>query len=458
MRWLKFNGIEILEETTCPGSGQFVPIVAVLGDELEINGKLHLEGMVRHTKDAVRMQNFFASAQVQAIGIAKSGSWVAAEGQLEGREAEWKRPDPQVLQYKPTALNGTPLPPPQMVTAEPPIQAITEARAQFNDDLKAITGIYDAQLGARSNEQSGKAIAARKQQGEIGNYHFVDNLTRAIRYTGRVILDWIPDVYDTPRVLRIIGEDGEQKTVQVNQEFNQGGVSKIYDLTTGKYDVTVSAGPSYQTKRQEAADSMVQMTQAYPQLMQVAGDLLTKNLDWPGAKELSERLKAFIQRTMPGVIEDKNADPKAIIGQLQGQLQQMKQQHDAIDAFAKQLQQERDSKLIENQARFQTEQLKAQTQIAIEQLRLENQRAIAEITAKVQDARERMKLAMDLDSKERVEQHSAAHEFGLQKDQQQHEKEMAQIGHAQALEQQQQAGDQAMAQQAMQQQGQAEKA
>jgi hypothetical protein len=192
---------------------------------------------------------------------------------------------------------------------------LLQAKAGAAEDIKSATGQYNASLGMTSNERSGKAILARQREGDIGTYHYVDNLARAIRHIGRQLVDLIPKIYDTERIARIIGEDGEPDTVKMNpgqQEpvkriVNQEGVliEKIYNPGVGKYDVRVITGPGYATKRQEALESMAQLLQGNPQLWQVAGDLFVKNMDWPGAQDLAKRFKKTID---PKVLADED-DP-----------------------------------------------------------------------------------------------------------------------------------------------------
>lgn len=353
VRWCKIIGTEILEDTLWPG--RWIPIFPVLGDELEVDGQVILEGVIRHAKDQQRMLNVFVSTETEAIGLTPKAPWIVAEGQLENREKEWKASNSETqafLTYKPTSLNGQPVPPPQRNFAEANTQAITNARLLVQDDMKALVGIFDSALGQHSNETSGIAIRARQNQSGTANYHLVDNLTRTIRHLGRVLVDLIPKVYDAPRVARIIGEDGTEKTVWLNQKFKDPntGEELLYDLSIGKYDVRVTAGPSYATKRQEAAASMMQLAQADPTLNQKAGDLIVKNMDWPGAQEIADRLKKFL----PPQAQDEDKGGGQIPPQVQAQMQQIKgamdQQSQLIDQLTKALedaQEKLDSKALE---------------------------------------------------------------------------------------------------------------
>lgn len=295
------NAVEIIEKSEWPG--KYIPIIPVIGEENDINGKRTLSGMVRDAKDPQRMYNFWASAKTEMIALAPKAPFVMVEGQDEGYETEWQlanRKSYSVLHYRNVSLNGTPAPPPQRNQAEPPVQAITMSMREAAEDLKAVTGIYDASLGARSNETSGVAIKHRQAEGDTANYHFPDNLNRAIKHVGRILVDIIPKIYDAPRVIRIIGEDGTRREVAINQIFQEDGQDKIYDMTAGKYDVVIEAGPSFATKRQEAVEGIMGVVQAYPEIMQIAGDILLKNMDWPEAQKISERMKMAIPPAIRG--------------------------------------------------------------------------------------------------------------------------------------------------------------
>ena len=150
-------------------------------------------------------------------------------------------------------------------------------------------GLHDASLGARSNETSGRAILARQREGDVSTFHYIDNLSRAIRHAGRILIDLIPKVYSAQRMVRILGPDGAPALVEVN---GQGAVpgGRIFDLAAGRYDLTVRAGPSFASRREEAASQMIELIRAYPPAAPLIGDLLARNLDWPGADEVARRL------------------------------------------------------------------------------------------------------------------------------------------------------------------------
>ena len=316
VKWCKTNGYEILEESEWAGS--FIPVVRVVGNEFEVDGQLYVSGLVRNAKDAQRMYNYWCSQEAEMLALAPKAPFIGYGGQFEGYEQQWKTANTQnwpYLEVNPDVTDGqgAVLPLPQR--AQPPIASsgLLQAKAGASEDIKSTTGQYNASLGMTSNERSGKAILARQRESDVGTYHYADNLARAVRHIGRQLVDLIPKIYDTARVARILGEDGEPSTVKMNPDQEEpvkkimgpGGVvvDKIYNPRVGKYDVRVITGPGYATKRQEALESMAQLLQGNPQLWQVAGDLFVKNMDWPGAQDLAKRLQKMLD---PKVMADED--------------------------------------------------------------------------------------------------------------------------------------------------------
>jgi len=352
VKWCKMNGIEVLDETDW--LGKWIPVVPVLGDELDVNGKRILEGIVRHAKDPARMYNYWVSAETEMIALAPKAPFIGVAGQFEGYEEKWtsaNRKNLAYLEYNPKTVAGNLAPPPQRNQYESPIQAINHARMASRDDLKATTGIYASGLGEQGNEQTGRAILARQHQGQISNFHYIDNMTRAIRHAGRILVDLIPKIYDTERIVRIVAPDGGQKMVKVNGPTGEidpkTKVERIYALGVGKYDVVVEAGPSYHTKREEALASMLQLSQNYPKLMEVAGDIVVGNMDWEGALEISERLKKTLP---PGYAADEQGNeemPPEALKKIQDMQQMIEAQTKALNHAQdenKQKEEERESK------------------------------------------------------------------------------------------------------------------
>ena len=293
------TGAEVLE--TVDWAGKFIPIVPVYGEELHVDGRRRLRGLVRDAKDPQRMFNYWRTTTTELVALAPKTPFIGRKGAFETDSAKWATANTQTHPY--IEYDG-PEPPQRQPFAGPPAGAMQEALSA-SDDMKAIMGLHDASLGAASNETSGRAIMMRQREGDVSTFHYIDNLSRALRHAGRILIDLIPKVYATPRVIRVLGADGTAQAVAVNQPASQGGqlakVEKIYDLTVGKYDLTVESGPSFTTRREEAANQMIELIRAYPQAAPLIGDLLAKNLDWPGADEIAQRLAGMLPAQAKGV-------------------------------------------------------------------------------------------------------------------------------------------------------------
>lgn len=302
-------------------AGKYIPIVPVTGVEEYIGGAHRYLSLIRYAKDPQRMYNYWQSTITEKIALAPKSPWLITADQLKGLEPFWNNANTSNLPYLP--YNSDPMAGGAPQRTQP--AAINSAEigqsAQSIDDLKATTGIYDASLGARGNETSGVAIRQREIQGDTSVFAWIDNLGRSIEYTGRILIDLIPHIYDTTRMVEILGEDDvTTKLVQLNQpqaNVLTGETNYTNDLSVGKYDVAVSIGPSFNTKRQEASESMLSFMQAYPPAAPYMGDLIAKNMDWPGADAIAARLKKLLP---PGVIDEE------LTPEEQQQMQQAAQQ------------------------------------------------------------------------------------------------------------------------------------
>jgi hypothetical protein len=347
VKYCKINGYEILEQNDW--AGKWIPVIRVVGNEFEVDGRLYVSGLVRNAKDAQRMYNYWVSQEAEMLALAPKAPFIGYGGQFEGYEDKWKTANTNnwpYLEVNPDVTDGqgAVLPLPQR--AQPPMASsgLLQAKAGASEDIKSTTGQYNASLGMGSNERSGKAILARQREGDVGTYHYGDNLTRAVRHVARQLVDLIPKIYDTQRIARIIGEDGETKMVKINPEqpepvkkiVDEQGIviEKIYNPGVGKYDVVATTGPGYATKRQEALEAMAQLLQGNPQLWQVAGDLFVKNMDWPGAQEMAKRFQKTID---PKFLEDSDESPALQAAQMQIQAmgQEMEQMHQMIQNVGK---------------------------------------------------------------------------------------------------------------------------
>lgn len=313
------TGAEILEENEW--AGRYIPIIPVYGEEVNVEGKRHFRSLIRDAKDAQRMHNYWRTTSTETVALQPKAPFIGPEEAFQGDDAgKWATANTEnhaFISYKGQVA------PQRQPPAGIPAGAIQEALSS-SDDMKSIMGMFDASLGRQSNETSGRAIIARQREGDTSTFHFPDNVARAIRHVGRVLIDLIPAVYTGKRIIRVLGQDGGNPTiVPVNQEVisrkRQDGtieaypadqadkmkgakdaMVRVYDLGVGKYDLAVDTGPSFTTRREEAAMQMTELIRAFPQAAPVLGDQLAKNLDWPGADIISRRLKKMLP---PGIAE-----------------------------------------------------------------------------------------------------------------------------------------------------------
>lgn len=338
------TGVDVLEVNEWPGC--YIPIVPVYGDEIAVEGKRYFRSLIHDAKDAQRMFNYWKSTSTELVALAPRVPWVGPKGAFDSDATRWSTANTQSHAY--LEYDGGVPPQRQPLDTGSPAGAMNEALAA-SDDMKAIIGMYDASLGARSNETSGKAIMARQREGDVATFHFIDNLARAIRHTGRILIDLIPKVYTGERVIRVIGEDGEQQAVPINQQYQakdengqpavdaQGqAIMAMHDLTAGKYDLTVTTGPSYTTQREETAAQMTEFVRAFPQAAPVIGDILVKAMDWQGADEIADRLKkinpALQGQNIPPELQQMIQKGQQMIQELQAKVQDLEADK-SVDQF-----------------------------------------------------------------------------------------------------------------------------
>lgn len=336
VRWRLCSGNKILSTTEWPG--YCIPIVEVVGSELDIEGKVYRSGMIRPAMDSQRLDNYATSAFIENVALAPTSSYVAEESQIAQYADEWRDSSKKrigVLRYKAREVAGSLIPPPRR-EAPPGIPAGWQAvlmHAEHN--IQASMGRYDASLGEESNEKSGRAIIARQRKGDIGSFHYSDNLTRSLRHTGQILVEVLPKFYDTKRVARILGEDGTPDSVTVDPGLvdeqgqpaaykevkDEAGkvIEKIYNLGVGKYDVTVVAGPSYATRRMEAAEAMLEISRGDPEFLAKFGDIIFQSQDWPGAEKIAERFKKMLPAELA---TDEEGNDHPAVAALKAQLEQ----------------------------------------------------------------------------------------------------------------------------------------
>ena len=391
--WAKISGLEILDEEDWPGT--LIPVVTVYGENLTVNGKKKISGLVRYAKDPQRAYNFWNSAMTERIALAPKAPWLIAQGQTEGFERQWEQSNVRnmsTLTYKPIIFGGQPLPPPQRNVVEPGVQGMAEMIQLARVDLQATTGLNDANLGRPKPDESGRAVLARQKQGDIATLNFSDNLSIAMDYEARVVFDLIPKVYSAPRIQRIIKPDETIQHVGIFNSQNDSQeeaesailaedpeIKKIYDIGTGRYDVTFTVGPSYQSRRQEGVASMMALIEAVPQVAPLIGDLVVSDMDWPGAREVAKRLKKAVP---PQILDNDDQTPENQLIQAQQQLQQLGQQHALLTQELQKAQNIIQTKQVEQQGKMSIEQMRSQFDAMIQKAKIDAQITVAEINTK----------------------------------------------------------------------------
>lgn len=357
VEWYLISGKEILQGPI-QWKGRYFPIVSVDGKEINVNGRRSRRGIVKFAKDPSRAYDYARSSDVERTALAPRAPYLMTPKMVKGHDAAWKNAHKQTFPYllfnPDPKLAGFPL---QNVPGYAPgdfQQAIIAS-----DEIKSTTGIYDASLGARSNEVSGIAIEKRQQEGDVSNFVYSDNVARAIRYTGRILLDLIPKVIDKDALVRVMNEDGTDKIERVNAEYIDENSSerKIFDLSKGKYDARVIVGPSYTTQRQEAANTMLELMKVIPDAAPLIADLAVKNMDIPGNDVISKRLQVLL----PEGMLDKEGDSRQLTP---ADLQRAAQM--AVDEFRKSEEGEKLLAQVEKE-RLQTEREAIRLEIVKEQ-------------------------------------------------------------------------------------------
>ena len=368
------------EGTKVPG--RYIPLVLVKGPELNIEGKNYIYSLVRHAKDPQKLINYWNSAAAETIALAPKAPWLATPKQIEGHETAYASANVEnypVLLYNPDPeAAGAPQ---RQAPAQPPT-AIFEQIRRGEENLKSVIGMFNSDIGAPDSRQTGAAVIAGQKPGDVGTSEFSENIARAVMHTGRIINEMIPEIYDTERDVRVRNLDDSEtfmpinttvgsalKSIKSNPEMfasiepqklqeltREDEDARFNDITTGKYDIIVSTGPSYATQRQESAQQLLQLTHAMPQQMAIASDLIVKNLDFKDADELAERLRKTLP---PGLAKPRPGDqppqppppdPAVIQAQMKLQVEQMKMESEKMKVEAEKL-------------RAQAEMMKAQAEI-----------------------------------------------------------------------------------------------
>lgn len=342
LEWYKIAGSKIIDRRKL--KGKYIPIIRIVGKERVIEGRLERKGHVRGLKDPQRMYNYNSSGQVEYGALATKTPWIVSTDAISGNEVAWNnanRDNAAYLTFKSRDEDGNEIPPPMRPEAPGTSPAFIEGMRIAAAEMEMASGQQAGQQQNPSIERTPAAIDARERHGETSTYHFIDNLAIAIRYTGRVILDLIPFIYDTERVVQILGKDGSQTNVKIAPDAKQAFeiqqekddiTNVLFNPKVGKYEVESDVGPAYASQRQEAWNAFVQITTGAPELINEIGDLMFQSADFPLADKIAERIKRKIRAVSPWLLDDQ---PGPVVSNLQNQINQLSGQlADALQKLA----------------------------------------------------------------------------------------------------------------------------
>jgi len=389
-KWAKIVGGDTDATDVKDWPGAYLPIITVVGNETNVNGEIVRKGLVRDLKDSARMVNYSYSAAVETVALQTKTPWLTSAESVEGHD-EWDRANvdnASRLNWNAFDDNGQPLPKPERIAPAAMATAQVQMLSLSVEQMRAASGQQNANFGIRSEAQSGVGIQRLKAQGEIATFHFPDNLARALKYEAKVVLDLIPKVYDSKRIIRILGLDGKESAVMADPDHEGGAqkagpdteVEQIFNPLVGRYDVAIDTGPSYQTQRQEAAAAMTELSSRAPVLMQVAPDLVVGAFDFPNKEQLAQRLRRTVPAQLLGDEDEMQAKLQQQVEQQAQQLQQMQEVGQGLMQEHEQAKQELEQLKREKAAGFykeEAENMRAEQENGIEQYKAETARIAA---------------------------------------------------------------------------------
>lgn len=311
IRYAKCDGASILKGPI-EYDWKRIPIVRMPGRYINIEGKQKLQSLIRHSKDAQRAYNFQSSDALERSALVPKARYFVTPKMIIGFEDLWNSSNTAPRIYMPYNVdkdapnNGMPF---REQPIDVPAGAIAMAQ-KAAQDIQATTGYFDPALGNADdmNRVSGKALVTHTRRSDLGSHEFISNYGLALKLLASMAIDMIPTIYDTERVVRIIGVDGVDKLVTVNQQTDTSEV--MNDLKEGSYDCDITLGPSYQTARQESLATLLDAVDKIPSFGEVVPDLIAKSIDSPDSEEMTKRLRKML--IAKGVVEPTDAEKQAM--------------------------------------------------------------------------------------------------------------------------------------------------
>lgn len=371
IKWFKVSGNKVLDETTFPG--KYIPIVPVYGGVTFVEEERYIFSLIHFAKDSQKLYNYWKSTEAEVLQQTQKYQdkpVVSAEA-VSGHEDMWQNPQRYAALYynQVSDLNGPQSPPFRMSPAQPPI-AILGAAESSKQSITDILNMHAPLMGGDSQEVSGVAIGMRQRQSETAQFNFQDNTNKMVRQCARILVGLIQALYTVPMMRRIIGADGESKTIKLFDETAEGVLA---DVTIGRYDVRMDTGPSYNTQREQNFQMIMQLLSMNPELFAIIGDILLQNSPLLNAKEIADRIKKTMPPNLLGDEGEMNQE------QAQAQVQQMDQLIQKMTSDIKQLQKLVDDKDKDRQLEMLKTQLQAKKDIQVAQINAASRADVQEL-------------------------------------------------------------------------------
>lgn len=377
----RVSGSEVLDGPH-EWAGKYIPLIPVVGGEFPLEEKTYRYSAIRFARDPQQLYNYYRTAHAELLALQPKAPYLVTTQMLSNPDvkAVWDQAGKKNLPYLPYDADDSGAKPERLAPPQPSVAMVNEGQLA-QDDMKATTGIYDTALGAKSNETSGVAIGRRQAESDVANYHFVDNLQRSLEHCGRILIDLIPKVYDNERVLRLMpehGSEGEEETVRINTMVMSmdGQPIMLHDLSAASFDIRVTIGKAYATRRMEAAEGLFEFAKALqPQHQAVIADLIAKNIDVPESDEMAKRLRRMVPPEVLNDPDDPNAPPPQ-----PDPAQQMAQQAAMMELQKLELENQKvQADIARSEADLQAQIAKGQADIALGEQKLELERRKAEL-------------------------------------------------------------------------------
>lgn len=283
---------------------EWIPLIPAYANFNIVDNKIIYHGVIEKLLDAQRVHNYVMSRYVGDVALSpKPKLWMTPEqaaGHTQKLATMNTNNDPVALYnhiegQQPPYRDGGALPSP----------ALSELSAITTTAITQASGLFASNMGDNPSLQSGVAIEQLQERGDTGTIDYFQSLEVAICHTAKIIVNAIPKVYDSERLVRILYEDGTHDMLTLNNvvtDQQTGEPVVLNDVSKGRYDVTCSAGKSFSSRRQESVAAILEMAQVDPTIIQEGSDVLLKNAGAAGLDIIAERKRASLLKA--GIIPE----------------------------------------------------------------------------------------------------------------------------------------------------------